>query len=152
MTDGVELKLIGDRDLIAALKDLKQFLSKNALRKAVRKGALILLESVKQRAPNRTGKLLRNIGLKFKVTAKTLRARVTVNKKGKAEDPKNAFYFRFLEKGFTTRGGEKRIFPFVEPAVRAVQQQAAQQVIDEVGKAIKRAEAKQRRAARASRR
>lgn len=148
MTDGVELKLIGDRDLIAALKDLKQFLSKNALRKAVRKGALILLESVKQRAPNRTGKLLRNIGLKVKVTAKTLRARVTVNKKGKAEDPKNAFYFRFLEKGFTTRGGEKRVLPFVEPAVRAVQQQAAQQVIDEVGKAIKRAETRQRRAAR----
>ena len=148
MNDGAQIRLEGDRDLIAALNDLKEFLSKNALRRAVRQGAKVLLEAILQRAPMRTGKLKENIGLRVRVTRKTIRARVTVNRKGKENDPKNAFYYRFLEKGFTTRGGEKRVFPFIEPAVMSKMREASQQVIIEVEKAIKRAEKKARKAGR----
>lgn len=148
MNDSLDLRLTGERDIIAAFRDLQQHLVKNALRKALRAGAKLLLEAIQSRTPQRTGKLLRNISVRVRATRKTLRARVTVNKRGKEGDPNNAFYYRFLEKGFTTRGGEKRIFPFIEPAVMASQQQAAQIVIDELDNAIKRAEKKAQRASR----
>lgn len=148
MSDGLDIRLTGERDLIAAFRDLKPYLTKNVLRKALRAGANILLEAIQARTPRRTGKLFSNISVRVRATRKTLRARVTVNKRGKEGDPQNAFYYRFLEKGFTTKGGEKRLFPFIEPAVTAAQQQAAQQVIDSVEEAIKRAEKKAQRAAR----
>ncbi len=148
MSDSLDVRLTGDRDIVAAFRDLKDHLKKNALRKALRAGANLLLESIQSRTPRRTGNLLRNIVVRVRATRKTIRARVTVNKRGKAGDPANAFYYRFLEKGFTTRGGEKRILPFVEPAVSATQQKAAQVVIDALDEAIKRAEKKAQRAQR----
>src|SRR5688500_595058 len=110
MSDGLSLQLQGDRDIVAAFNELKQFISKNALRRSVREGAKLLLDAIQKRAPVGTGRLLKNIVIRVRVTRKTLRARVTVNTRGKEDDPQNAFYFRFLEKGFTTRGGQKRMF------------------------------------------
>jgi HK97 gp10 family phage protein len=145
MSDGGEIKLQGDRDIVAAFRELRQFLPRNALRKAVREGANILLGAILQRVRVRTGKLKNNIGIKVRVTRETIRSRVTVNTRGKEGDPKNAFYYRFLEKGFTTRSGEKKIFPFVGPAVMSKMREAAQKVIDALGNAITRAEQKARK-------
>jgi HK97 gp10 family phage protein len=141
-------ELKGDKDVLAAFRDLREYLPKTPIRNATRKAATMLAQFIALAAPKRTGKLVRNIVVRVHATAKTIRARVTVNTQGKAEDPQNAFYWRFLEKGFTTGRGKGVFikFPFIAPTVASKQQEAAQFVVDEVDKAIDRAESKARQA------
>jgi HK97 gp10 family phage protein len=146
MTDRVTIKLSGATDIVAAFKDLREYVAKNALRRAVRESSKIMLESILQRVHVLTGRLRDNIRIRTRVTRETVRARVTVNTQGKAGSEKNAFYWRFLELGFRTRSGETRRYPFVSVAFDANKAAAGQNVVDEMGKAIKRAEAKAKRA------
>lgn len=140
VSDEVRIQLSGDRDLVAAFKDLRDYVKKNALRRAVREGARIMRSLIEDLAPVKTGKLKSNIAVRLRVTRETIRARVIISTRGKADDPKNAFYWRFLEKGWRTARGVIKRFPFVEVAFEGRKQQAAQQVVDEMDKAIKRAE------------
>lgn len=140
------ITLSGDRDLVAALKEFRDYLPKQALRSAVRKAAQQMAQYVALAAPKLTGRLARNIVVKTKATEKTIRGRVTVNTRGKKDDPENAFYWRFLEEGFHTRSGEYRKFPFIAPTFDAKNREAAQFVIDAVEEAIERAERKAKRA------
>lgn len=145
MTDRVTVELKGARETVSAFKQLREFISKGALRKSVREAARLMFDAIMPRVPVLTGRLMDNIRIRLKVTRETIRARVTVNTQGKAGDSRNAFYWRFLELGFRTRSGEERRIPFVSVAFDQTQQEAAQQVIDEVELAIKKAEAKARR-------
>lgn len=148
MSDEVTVRLSGDRDVVAAFKELREYVTKNAVRRAVRESAKIMLASIVSKAPELTGRLKRLIKLRTRVTRETVRARVTVDTRGAAGDSQNAFYWRFLELGFRTRSGEKRRVPFVSVAFDEHKQAAGQNVVDEMEKAIKRAE---RRAKRANR-
>lgn len=142
----IQMTLTGDRDIVAAFKDLREYLPKNALRTAVRKSSEFLLRMIVLAAPKLTGKLARNIIVKTKMTAHTIRARVAVNTIGKAGDDQNAFYWRFLEEGFHTRRGDFRQYPFIAGIVETYNRDAAQNVIDACEEAIDRAEAKAKRA------
>jgi HK97 gp10 family phage protein len=141
----IELK--GNRDIVAAFRELRETLPKTPIRTSTRRAALMLTQFIALAAPKRTGKLARNIVVRVKATSKTIRARVVVNTKGKSDNPENAFYWRFLEKGFTSgRGHGPHVeLPFIAPTVAAKQQAAAQMVIDEVEKAIDKAEARAKR-------
>jgi HK97 gp10 family phage protein len=145
MADGVRIQLQGARDTVAAFKDLRDYVSKTALRRAVREAAKIMQTLIEDLAPFRTGRLKSNIAVRIRVTRETIRGRVIINTRGKPEDPKNAFYWRFLEKGWRTVRGVIKRFPFVSVAYEGRKQQAAQQVVDEMDKAIKRAERKAKR-------
>jgi HK97 gp10 family phage protein len=139
------IRLRGDRDVIAAMRYLREYLPKTVLRQALRKAAQYLLGYVVLVAPKATGKLARNIVIKFKRTNKTLRAGVSVNTRGKADDPQNAFYWRFLEEGFHTRSGEYKQLPFIRGVFDHKSHEAAQMVSDSVEKTIATAERKFRR-------
>jgi HK97 gp10 family phage protein len=142
MSDQVKVSLVGNRDVIAALTDLRAYLPKTALRSAVRQAAKIMAELVQQLARLRTGKLRSNIAVRVTRRKDGVHARVIVNTQGKADNPKNAFYWKFLEKGFHTRDGRALKFPFVSIAFEGRKKQAAQQVFDALEKAFKRAEQK----------
>jgi HK97 gp10 family phage protein len=141
------ITLQGDKDIIAAFKDLRMYLPKTPVRTAVRQSAQELAQKVALLAPKLTGKLAKNIVVRTHRTAKTIRARVTVNTVGKADNDQNAFYWRFLEEGFHARGVGRLIkLPFVITAFEAMKEKSAQRVIDSVGAAIDRAERKAKRA------
>lgn len=139
--------LKGDKDIVAAFRDLRDYLPNTALRTAVRLAAQLLAQFIALVAPKLTGRLVRNIVVRTHATAKTIRARVTVNTQGKRGDDSNAFYWRFLEEGFHTRKGDFKQYPFVAGVFDSKSREAAQEVIDACGLAIDRAAAKAKRAA-----
>lgn len=143
-SDRITVQLVGHDDVIAAFKELQDELPRTWIRNSLRAGATLLYNALLQYVPYRTGKLARNISVKTQQAGDWLRARVTVNKIGKASDPANAFYWRFLEKGWHDRGGQAHREEFIEPAVEAHQRDAAQLVIDSVGAALDKAEARAR--------
>jgi len=142
MTDIVQIKLSGDKNIRAAFADLRDYLPKQALRTAVQKAAQFLDGLIVLVAPKLTGRLARNIEVHTHKGPSTIRARVTVNTVGKAGDPHNAFYWRFLEEGFHTKKGDFRKFPFIANVFDSKNREAAQMVVDSVDSAITRAEAK----------
>ena len=136
----ITVQLKGHIEVMAALRDLKEYLPKNPLRNAVRKSAQMMAQLVSLVAPKDTGNLAKNIVVKTRATPQTVRGRVVVNTIGKAsKTAQNAFYWRFLEKGFHTRSGQFHQFPFVEGVFTKKGADAAQEVIDVVEQAIKRA-------------
>jgi HK97 gp10 family phage protein len=145
--DHISIKLQGTRDVIEAFKDLREYLPKNPIRSAVRKGARRLEQLIVQLAPTLTGKLKRNISVRTRRTKETVRARVVINTKGDAKNPENAFYWRFLEEGFHTRSGDYKRLPFIITAFNQLKEQSAQEVVDSVDAALKRAERKAKRGA-----
>lgn len=109
-------------------------------RQGARAGAGVVRDEARRRAPKRTGKLSKNI---IAVTARvTEQSRATAgvrvrgsNKAGtnsdnsmKADDPRNAFYWRFIELG---RSGVPAA-PFIRPAFDATEQQAGDAAISKI--------------------
>jgi len=141
-----QIQLQGAKDAVAAFRDLREYMPKNALRAAIRNAASFVLGIVVLLAPKLTGRLARNIRVAVKITDKTLRARVVINTRGGPESDQNAFYWRFLEEGFHTRRGDFRRFPFVVTAFDNTKQRAAQMLIDSVDASIARAERKAKKA------
>ncbi|MBI6550215.1 HK97-gp10 family putative phage morphogenesis protein [Xenorhabdus lircayensis] len=123
----------------SALKDLSRDLellskaeSNKVLRKGTYAGAKILRDETRNRAPVRTGKLKKNImaanrkkgrdgissGVYVRGTNKSGTNSDTTMKKN---DPRNAYYWRFLEKG-TSKMAPK---PFIDPAFESKADEAA---------------------------
>lgn len=142
--DGVKVTLKGNKDIVAAFKDLVDYLPKQALRTSVRKAAQMMYDAVAPHVPRLTGRLLRNITVKTKKTAQTIRARLIVRTAGGRGSPNDAFYWSFLERGWTTRNGVRHQEPFASMAIESAQNAAAQVVIDSTEAAIDRAEKKAR--------
>lgn len=138
----VTYQLQGDRDIVAAFKDLRDYIPNTAIRNAMREGANLLYTALLQAVPYRTGKLARNLIVRTQVSGNWTRARVTVNTIGKASNALNAFYWRFLERGWHDRAGAEHREEFIQPVADAQAQAAAQLVIDSIGVAIDRAAAK----------
>ncbi|MCE8042437.1 HK97 gp10 family phage protein [Halomonas daqingensis] len=116
------------------LKMLTQAESDRVRRQGARAGAGVIRDEARRRAPKRSGKLSRNI---VAVTVKVSEghraaAGVRVRSRGKADDPSNAFYWRFVELGTSKMPPA----PFIRPAFDAKEQEAGDAAIAKVTEAL----------------
>lgn len=155
MVDAVQIRIEGDRDLLAAFKELRNDMGPKYLMAAARRGANIMKTIIAANAPEDTGKLRRNLGIRQRKTMETVRARVVINQRGKKGDPNNAYYWSFVERGHKTRQGRKMVGPprFVQPnpfirrSWDTWSRNVVQMMFQAFEKTIDRAAAKQRRGA-----
>lgn len=138
-----KLDFSGLLDISRDMEVLSKAENKKVLRDGTRAGAEVLKEEVIKRAPERTGKLKRNVVV---VTMRGRRNAITsgVHIRGvnpetgnsdntmKASNRRNAFYWRFVELGTSNMPAH----PFVRPAFDARQEEATRAVIARMNKAI----------------
>ncbi|WP_422101908.1 HK97-gp10 family putative phage morphogenesis protein [Vreelandella sp.] len=116
------------------LKQLTRAENDRVRRQGARAGAGVVRDEARRRAPKRSGKLAKNI---VAVTAKVSEnsratAGVRVRERGKASDPSNAFYWKFIELGTSKLPPA----PFIRPAFDAVEQQAGDAAIEKITQAL----------------
>lgn len=147
MSDGIQIKLTGDVDVIAAFRELRKELPKNPLRRATRAAAQYLAQFIALAAPKLTGRLARNIVVRGSSSKGVTHGKVVINTAGPRGAEGNAFYWRFLEEGWHTKSGAFHQFPFIRSVFDSKSHQAAQKVIDECEVQIAKAQARIERAA-----
>ncbi|NDL70509.1 HK97-gp10 family putative phage morphogenesis protein [Vreelandella alkaliphila] len=128
------LNFDGLESLEADLKMLTRAENDRVRRQGARAGAAVVRDEARRRAPKRTGKLAKNI---VAVTARVSdqnrsSAGVRVRSQGKAADPKNAFYWKFVELGTSKMPPA----PFIRPAFDAVEQKAGDAAIEKIVQAL----------------
>ncbi|KGA39397.1 HK97 gp10 family phage protein [Pectobacterium odoriferum] len=138
------LDFSGLNDIAKDLEKLSKAENNKVLRDATRAGAEVLKEEVIANAPVRTGKMRKNVVV---VTQKSKRrgeisSGVHIrgvnpktgnsDNKMKASNPRNAFYWRFVEMGTVNMPAH----PFVRPAFDTAQEIAAQAAISRMSTAI----------------
>lgn len=137
------LDFSGLNDIAKDLEALSRAENNKVLRDATRAGAEVLKEEVIARAPVRTGKLKKNVVV---VTQKSRRGEISsgVHIRGvnprtgnsdntmKANNPRNAFYWRFVEMGTVNMPPH----PFIRPAFDVRQEQATEVAIRRMNQAI----------------
>ncbi|MCU1787516.1 HK97 gp10 family phage protein [Pectobacterium polaris] len=138
------LDFSGLNDIAKDLEKLSRAENNKVLRDATRAGAEVLKEEVIARAPSKTGKLKKNVVV---VTQKAKRrgeisSGVHIrgvnprtgnsDNKMKANNPRNAFYWRFVEIGTV----DMPAHPFVRPAFDVRQEDAANAAIARANRAI----------------
>lgn len=138
-----KLDFSGLLDISHDMELLSKAENKKVLRDGTRAGAEVLKEEVIKRAPERTGKLKRNVVV---VTKRGSRNAISsgVHIRGvnpetgnsdntmKASNRRNAFYWRFVELGTSNMPPH----PFVRPAFDARQEEATRAVIARMNTAI----------------
>ena len=138
-----KLDFSGLLDIGRDLELLSKAENKKVLRDGTRAAAEVLKEAIVDRAPERTGKLKRNVVV---VTMRGRRNAITsgvhirgVNpetgnsdNKMKASNRRNAFYWRFVELGTSNMPAH----PFVRPAFDTRQEEAARAAIARMNRAI----------------
>lgn len=108
-----EVKVSGLQELQRSLYAFSRQLGDKVVIAALKEGARVMQKDAKQRAPFKTGRLRRGIVVK-KSKINNGRARPVLGvylslRKGKGKkDPKDAFYGRFIENGWTDRSGKRR--------------------------------------------
>ncbi|WP_405079705.1 HK97-gp10 family putative phage morphogenesis protein [Pectobacterium carotovorum] len=138
------LDFSGLNDIAKDLDKLSKAENNKVLRDATRAGADVLKEEVIANAPARTGKMRKNVVV---VTQKSKRrgeisSGVHIrgvnprtgnsDNKMKANNPRNAFYWRFVEMGTV----DMPAHPFVRPAFDVRQEEAANAAIARANRAI----------------
>ncbi len=138
-----DLDFSGLLDLSKEMELLSKAENSKVLREATRAGAEVIRDEVDENAPERKGKLKRNImvasersipgtavaGIRIRGTnASGTNSDITT----KAGDKNNAFYWRFIELGTS----KMLAHPFVRPAFDAKEVEASQVVIDRLNQAI----------------
>ena len=138
-----KLDFSGLLDISRDMELLSKAENKKVLRDGTRAAAEVLKTAIVERAPERTGKLKRN------VVVVTMRGRRNAISSGvhirgvnpetgnsdntmKASNRRNAFYWRFVELGTSNMPAH----PFVRPAFDARQDEATRAVIARMNKAI----------------
>ncbi|MEK2484078.1 HK97-gp10 family putative phage morphogenesis protein [Providencia stuartii] len=131
-------------DISKDLELLSQAESNKVLRQAAYAAAGVLRDEARAKAPKRTGKLAKNIvaGNQRSRQRGEVSAGVYVrgsNKEGtnsdnkmKADDPRNSFYWRFLEEGTSKMPPH----PFIRPAFDSKADEAAEFAISKLNQAI----------------
>lgn len=138
-----KLDFAGLLDLSEDLKALSKAENRKVMRDATRAGATVFRDEVIKRAPQRTGRLKKN------VVVMTQRARNgdissgvhirgtnpntgNSDNKLKTKDARNAFYWRFVELGTSNMPAA----PFVRPAYDARQEEAVKAAFARANQAI----------------
>lgn len=129
-----------DRDLVAALREFTDTVARKVVRQALRKIASTIRDAIAAAAPKLTGKLAENIAVTtaFSAARGIVKSRVIVRTEGKASDPRNAFYWRFVNFGHLTRPGKSGAQhfvpgqPFVSSAGNAAQDYAADEFFSDL--------------------
>ena len=149
----VTLELEGAKELERVLKRLPLNVQKKHLRRAVRQGAALVRNEARAAAPKRSGKLRKNIrskgrrGKRFYVAASVFVnvAERTPQKReisgrfmssggdADAEDPKDAFYWRFLEFGTKRMSAQ----PFIRPAADRMFRRVVDHVVSETDRGVR---------------
>ncbi len=133
----------GLEDISRDLQLLSGAENNRVLREATRAGANVLKEEVVSRAPVRRGKLRRNVvvlsrcsrdgGMESGVHIRGVNPDTgNSDNTMKADNPRNAFYWRFVEMGTVNMPPH----PFVRPAFDVRSEQAAQVAIARMNRAI----------------
>lgn len=140
----MNLDFSGLEQLAKDLETLSKSQSKKVLRNATRAGAEVIAEAVRETAPIRTGKLSRNVVV---VTQKgrqrdELSSGVHItgvnpetgnsDNSMKASNPKNAFYWRFVELGTVSMPA----IPFLRPAYDKNLERAAEAAMQRANEAV----------------
>lgn len=140
----VNLDFSGLNEIAKDLEALSRAENNKVLRDATRAGAEVLKDEVIARAPVRTGKLKKNVVV---VTQKSRRRgdiSSGVHIRGvnpnsgnsdntmKANNPRNAFYWRFVEMGTANMPPH----PFIRPAFDVRQEQATEVAMKRMNQAI----------------
>lgn len=138
------LDFSGLNDIAKDLEKLSKTENNKVLRDATRAGAEVLKAEVIANAPVRTGKMRKNVVV---VTQKSRRkgeisSGVHIrgvnpktgnsDNKMKANNPRNAFYWRFVEMGTVNMPAH----PFIRPAFDTTQEMAAEAAIKRMNTAI----------------
>lgn len=139
----MNLNFSGLENIAKDLDALSRAESNRVLRNATRAGAAVIRQEVIATASEDSGKMKRNVVI---LTQKSRRGEISsgVHIRGvnpdtggsdtrmAADDPKNAYYWRFVELGTS----KMPAIPFVRPAYDAKEESAAQAVIDRANQAI----------------
>lgn len=136
------LDFSGLEDLSKDLELLSRAENNKVLRDATRAGAKVLAQAVRDKAPEKSGKLKRNI------VVATVRGRPGVISSGvhirgrspsgetdntmKADNPNNAFYWRFVELGTVHQPAQ----PFLRPAFDEQENAATSAALAQMNQAI----------------
>lgn len=136
MADGITIEIKGLRETQRALFAYSQQLGDRVVIAALTQGARLVQRAAKARAPVLTGRLKRGIVVrKSKIYSarrggNTLGVYLSLRKGRGKKDPKDAFYGRFIEDGFTAKGGKK--IPgkrFIQSALASTQEAAVQLIV-----------------------
>jgi HK97 gp10 family phage protein len=138
------LDFSGLADIARDLELLSRAESNKVLRDASRAGAEVIRGAVIDHAPERTGKLKKNVVILTQrskrrgeiisgvhIRGRNLRTRNSDNSM-KASDPRNAFYWRFVELGTINMPAH----PFIRPAFDMTEELAAQVAMKHMNQAI----------------
>lgn len=140
----INLDFSGLDEIARDLETLSRAENNKVLRDATRAGAEVLREEVIQRAPERTGKMKKNVVILIQKARRRGEISSGVHIRGvnprtgnsdntmKANNPRNAFYWRFVELGTVNMPAH----PFVRPAFDTRQEQAAQVAMERMNRAI----------------
>ncbi|EPT8875291.1 HK97-gp10 family putative phage morphogenesis protein [Cronobacter dublinensis] len=140
----INLDFSGLDEIARDLETLSRAENNKVLRDATRAGAEVLREEVIQRVPERSGKLKKNVVVLTQKSRRRGEISSGVHIRGrnmrtgnsdnsmKASDPRNAFYWRFVELGTVNMPAH----PFVRPAFDTRQEQAAQAAMERMNRAI----------------
>lgn len=138
------LDFSGLNDIAKDLEALSKAENNKVLRDATRAGAEVLKEEVIAKAPVRTGKLKRNVVVMTQKARRRGEISSGVHIRGvnpgtgnsdttmKADNPRNAFYWRFVEMGTSKMPAH----PFVRPAFDVRQEEATQAALARMNQAI----------------
>ncbi|MCW2485940.1 HK97 gp10 family phage protein [Candidatus Symbiopectobacterium sp. NZEC127] len=138
------LDFSGLNDIARDLEKLSRAENNKVLRDATRAGAEVLKDEVIDRAPVRTGKMRKNVVVVTQKSRRKGEISSGVHIRGvnprtgnsdntmKAKNPRNAFYWRFVEMGTVNMPAH----PFVRPAFDTRQEEAANAAIARANRAI----------------
>lgn len=138
------LDFSGLADIAKDLETLSRAENNKVLRDATRAGAQVLKEEVENLAPVKTGKMKKNVvvvtqkGRRRGEITSGVHIRVVNPDTGnsdntmKADNPRNAFYWRFVELGTSSMPAH----PFVRPAFDNRQEEATQAALVRMNRAV----------------
>ncbi|MDM2764368.1 HK97-gp10 family putative phage morphogenesis protein [Citrobacter sp. Cpo150] len=140
----ITLDFSGLEEISRELELLSRAENNKVLRDATRAGAEVLKDEVIARAPERTGKLKKNVVVVTQKSRRRGEISSGIHIRGrnmrtgnsdntmKASDPRNAFYWRFVEMGTVNMPPH----PFIRPAFDVRQDQATEVAIRRMNQAI----------------
>ena len=140
----ISLDFSGLEEISRDLELLSRAENNKVLRDATRAGAEVLKDEVVERAPERTGKLKKNVVVVTQKSRRRGEISSGVHIRGvnprtgnsdntmKANNPRNAFYWRFVEMGTANMPAH----PFIRPAFDVRQEQATEVAIRRMNQAI----------------